>query len=114
MLLLLPAPFQSIQISAMWGQVTAAIAQVLGWGMGSCWWTKAPDDVFAPPLSQSSHFVCQVIVLSCEHVAIGTDCGAVVLVTRGHEGQAVGVDLMAGSSVSLSSLLLVLAEMPFS
>lgn len=101
---------QSIQISAMWGQLTAAIAQ----GLGVCWWNKAPGGVFTPPPPpQCSHFVCHVIMLSCRHVAIGADCGAVVLVAGRHEGQAVGVDLMAGGSVSFSSLLLVLTQLPF-
>ncbi|TNN51061.1 hypothetical protein EYF80_038742 [Liparis tanakae] len=45
-------------------------------------------------------------------VAVGTDGGVVVLVTGRHEGQAVGVDLMAGDPVSLRSLLLALAQLP--
>lgn len=98
----------------MWGQLTAARAQGLGVGWGwACQWTKAAGGMLAPPPPQSSHFICHVVVLSGRHVAVGTDCGAVVLVARWHEGQAVRVDLMAGSAVSLSRLLLVLTQLPF-
>ncbi len=112
---------QSVQISAMWGRLTAAIARAGGGAWGGkwvCWQTKASGGVFAPPPllppppPPSSHFVCHVIVLSCRQVAVGTDCVAVVLVTRGHEGQAVGVDLLAGGTVSISSFLLAFAKLP--
>lgn len=79
-----------------------------------CWWTKASGGMFAPPRSQSSHFICHVIMLSCRHVAIDTDCGAVVLVAGRHEGQAVGINLMAGGSVGFGSFLLVLTQLSFS
>lgn len=51
-------------------------------------------------------------MLSCRQVAVGTDCGDVVLVAGRHEGQTVGVDLMAGCSVCLSHLLLTLTQLP--
>lgn len=88
-------------------------------GKWVCWRTKASGGVLAPPSPpspppphQSSHFVCHIVMLSCRQVAVGTDRGVVVMVTRRHEGQAVGVDLMAGSAVSLSSLLLALTQLP--
>lgn len=92
-----------------------------GLGKWVCWQTKASGGVFAPPPlppppaaapHQSSHFVSHVIMFSRRQVAVGADCGAVVLVTGWHEGQAVGVDLMASGTVSLSSLLLALAQLP--
>lgn len=83
---------------------------VWGWGVGLWWWTKSP--LLIPPiLPPSSHFMCEVILLSCRQVAVGADCGAVVLVTGGHEGQGVRVDLVAGGTVRLGCFLLSLAQL---
>jgi len=86
------------------------------WGIGSvgglrrlaaCW-----PLVLLPPLILSSYFVCHVIMLPCRQVTVDADCGAVVLVPRRHESQAIGVDLMAGGPVSLGRLRLTLAKLP--